>query len=224
MSNEVLFVASALADIIVIFLAARRGIECLFGTIIVNLILIGIFGGKLIMIFGLTTNAGNVFYACVFLATHFLMEKQGKQAGLKTIWFGAILILFFVTMSQFANQFIGLPLSTTANTALLTVFAFSLRITLASLLAYVFAQYVNVTIYDWLKSKTHNHFLWLRSNGANIVSQLVDSLIFFSIAFFDLPGPLLVQTILVGWLIKTLVVALGTPFLYLNYYFKQKKI
>ncbi len=224
MSNESLFLLSALVDIIFVFFAARRGIDWLLGTVIVNLMLIGIFGAKLITVFGFSTNAGNVFYACVFLATYFILERYGKQVGMKTIWYGASLILFFVAMSQFAVRLTGLPLSDAANSAISTLFLFSLRITFASVLAYVFAQYVNIFIYEWLRVRTHGKLLWLRSNGANIVSQLVDSLLFFSIAFFDLPGPILVQTILVGWLVKTLVVSMGTPLLYIDAYLERKKL
>jgi queuosine precursor transporter len=224
MSNESLFILSALIDIVFVLLAARRGINWLFGTIIINLILIGIFGAKLITVFGFVTNAGNVFYACVFLSTYFLLERYRKQEGLKTIWLGVGFILFFVIMSQLATKFIGLALSDDANTAILTLFSFSLRITIASIIAYVFAQYVNILVYEWIRVRTHEKFLWLRSNSANILAQLVDSLLFFSIAFFDLPGPLLVQTILVGWLIKTLVVAIGTPFLYIDSYLERKKL
>ncbi|MDO8495955.1 MAG: queuosine precursor transporter [bacterium] len=224
MSNEVIFILSAVANILFILFAARRGVEWLLATIPVNLILIAIFGAKLITVFGFITNAGNVFYACVFLATHFLIERHGKRAGLKTIWYGACLVLFFVLMSNFATQSIGLPLSDRVNSAILTLFSFSLRITFASIIAYVFAQCVNILVYEWLKEKTHEKFLWLRSNGANVIAQLVDSLLFFSIAFFDLPGPLLVQAILAGWFIKILVVAIGTPFLYFDAYLERKKI
>jgi queuosine precursor transporter len=222
MSNELLFLLSVLINIVVIFVAARRGTDWLFGAIAVNLILIGIFGAKLISIFGFTTNAGNAFYACVFLATHFLLERHGKHLGLKAIWFGAGFILYFVAMSQFASQFVGLALSETVNVSISTLFSFSARITFASIIAYVFAQHLNVYLYEWLKGKTNNRLLWLRSNGANIVAQLVDSLLFFTLAFPELPGPLLVQTILVGWLTKTLVVSAGTPFLYLDSYLTKK--
>lgn len=224
MSNELIFIFSALADILFILFAARLGVDWLLGTVAVNLILIGIFGLKLITVLGLTTNAGNVFYACVFLATHFILERYGKRVGIKTIWYGVCFFLFFTVLSQFAARFSGLPLTDTANGAILTIFSFSLRVTFASILAYVFAQYANIVIYEWLRVWTKGRFLWLRINGANIISQLVDSLIFFTIAFFDLPGPLLVQAILVGWLVKIAVVSIGTPFLYIDKYLERKKI
>lgn len=204
------------------FFMARRGVEWLFGTIILNLVLVGVFGTKLISVFGLVTNVGNVFYACVFFATYFLLERHNKRIGFKTIWFGVVFVLFFIMASQLTVRFEGLPLSETINNATTIIFAFSPRIVFGSLIAYVFGQYINILIYEQIKVWTHGKFLWLRVNGANIASQLVDSLLFFSIVFFDLPGPILLQTILVGWLIKTVVVALGTPLLYFDSKISQK--
>ena len=224
MSNELLFLLTTLVEVIVVFIAARLGREWLLGTVAVNLILIGIFGAKLISVFGLVTNVGNVFYACVFLATHFLIERHGKNVAWQTIWYGLGFVMFFTMMSQFAVYYNGLSLSDATNSASATLFSFLPRIIFASILAYVFAQYVNIAVYSWLHTKTKGKLLWLRSNGANIVSQLVDSMLFFSIAFINLPGPLLLQAILTGWLLKSLVVFLGTPFLYLDAYFERRKL
>ncbi len=223
MHNEYVFVLSTLADIIFVFFLARRGVDWLLGSIVVNLLLVAVFGAKIITIFGLTTNAGNVFYASVFLATHFILEKGHRKNGVKIIWYGAVFSILFSLLSQFGVAFTGISLSSTTNGALSTLFSFSPRIVLASVLAYIFAQYVNVYLYVWFKEWTRGKFLWFRINSANIVAQLVDSLIFFSIAFFDLPGPLLVQTILIGWFVKTVVVVLGTPFVYIDQYFEHKK-
>jgi uncharacterized integral membrane protein (TIGR00697 family) len=205
MSNELLFLVSALIDICAIFLAARKGSDWLLGSIIANLILVGIFGAKLIIIFGFVTNAGNVFYACVFLATHFLLEWYGKKLAEKTVIYGSIFIVFFLIMSQLAVQFKGIGSSESVNNAIYTLFAFSPRIFFASIMAYIFAQNINIFLYEWLKKQTKGKSLWLRSNAANIFGQLADSLIFFSIAFFDSPGLLLVSAIIAGWLVKVLV-------------------
>lgn len=223
-SNELLFLLAMLVEVTVVFIAARLGREWLLGTVAVNLILIGIFGAKLISVFGLVTNVGNVFYACVFLATHFLIERHGKNSAWQTVWFGMGFVMFFTLMSQIAVNYNGSSLSDTINNASATLFSFSPRVIIASILAYAFAQYVNIVVFSWICGKTNGKFLWLRSNGANIVSQLVDSMLFFSIAFIDLSGPLLLQAILTGWFLKSLVVFLGTPFLYLDAYFERRKV
>lgn len=223
MSNELLFLLSALVDILFVFFAARRGIEWLSGTIIVNLILIGVFGAKLVTAFGTVTNVGNVFYACVFFATYFILERYGRHAAMKTVWLGVSFTVFFVVMAQFVTLSMGLSQTLEVNNAISALFTFSPRIILGSVIGFAFAQIINIKIYEWIKVRTKGRFLWLRSNGANILSQLVDSILFFSIAFFDLPGPLLVQAILAGWAVKTMVVFVGVPFLYLDRYMESKK-
>lgn len=224
MSNELLLLFCALVDIVFLCIASRMGRDWLFGYIGINLILIGVFGAKLIPLFGFVTNVGNVFYACVFLATHFLIERHGKNMAWQTIWFGIGSVIFFTVMSQFTIYYHGSSLSDAINNASATLFSFSPRIVLASILAYAFAQYVNIAVFSWIRGRTNGKFLWLRSNGANIIGQLVDSMLFFSIAFIDLSGPLLLQAILTGWLLKSLVVLGGTPFLYLDAYLERRKL
>ena len=223
MSNELLFLISILVDILFVFFAARRGVDWLLGTIIANLILIGIFGAKLVSAFGIVTNLGNIFYACVFLATYFILERYGRYAAVKTIWLGVSFTVFFVVLSQLATRFIGLPQTLEVNNAITTLFTFSQRIVLGSVVGFSFAQFINIKIYEWIKTFTKGRFLFLRCNVANVISQLIDSILFFSIAFFDLPGPLLVQTILGGWGVKVLVVFLGTPFVYADRYIESRK-
>ena len=213
----------ALVGVCVVFIAARLGSRWLFSTIAVNLILVSVFGSKLITVFGLITNAGNVFYACVFLATYFLLERRDKKNVLQTMWFGVGFVVFFVVMSQFVTHFSSPYPNDAVNDAIQTLFVLSPRIALASILAFIFAQYVNISIYTWLKTRMTDKFLWLRSNGANIVGQLIDSSLFFTIAFLDLSGPALLQAIFAGWFIKTLVVFLGTPLLYFDRYLTRKQ-
>lgn len=222
MGNEIILLLSALVDIIFVFLAARLGSKWLFGTVAINLILINIFGAKLVDVFGFTTNAGNVFYACVFLATHFIFERRDGRYARQTIFFGVGTVIVFVALSQSAIVLLGAQSGEGIQKALQTIFLFSPRIAIASILAYIFAQQINITFYTWLKTRLKNKLLWLQSNGANIVAQLVDSTLFFTIAFLDLPGYTLLQAILAGWLIKSLVVMLGVPFLYLDRYLLRR--
>jgi queuosine precursor transporter len=132
-------------------------------------------------------------------------------------------VAFFVVMTQFLAGNQGIETSAAANLAIQTLFAFAPRIFVGSIAAYVVAQYVNIVLYNTIARWTNNRFLWLRINGANIVAQLVDSTIFFSIVFFNLEVPLIVQAVLVGWAVKVFVVALGTPLLYLDLIFPQRR-
>lgn len=223
MSNEILLILIAIADVLIIWHAARKGPDRVFGTIVLNLVLANIFEAKFTVIYGLTLDVGNVFYACVFLATYFMLERYGKKIGLKTIWIGAGFMICFTVLSQLATRLTGVPTSGVVDESLITLFSPPIRITIASILAYVFAQYANITLFEWLRTKTNNRYVWFTSNGTNVVAQLIDSLIFFSIAFFDMPGDTLIQTILVGWLVKSVVVAIGSTTLSIDTYLQKNK-
>ena len=198
-------------------MAARLGSNWLLGTVAINLILISVFGSLLIDLFGFVTNAGNGFYASVFLATHFLLERHGREMGLKVIWFGLGGLLLFTILAQLTIRLT--PIAESQNYILAASFIFDLstRVTLASIIAYIFAQYINIYIYEWLRLKTRARHLWVRTNVANFFGQAVDSLLFFSIAFPDLAGPILVQAILIGFVVKVIIGLFGTPFLYLDH-------
>lgn len=216
MSGEVLLLLLTLADIAIVFFAARRGVPWLWGVIALNLILVSFFGTKLISILGVVTNIGNIFYACVFLATYFAMERYGKEEGMRLLGFGVACIASLVALSYLAIHLPALPSDLKIQDAFETLFPASLRIALASAVAYFFAQYANVFLYYALSQKTRGGMLWFRANAASVLSQLIDSLLFFSIAFPEMQTSLLLQAILAGWFYKTLIVFAATPLLYLG--------
>ncbi len=222
MVNELLFIISVVAGICFTFFAARRGLNYLLCFIAVNLILGSVFGGKFFSVFGFVANIGNIFYACVFLATGYIVEKYGRPEAIKTIWLGASSLLFFIVMSRLSVDFVGLPSNDVVNTAIQNIFTYSIRIASASLLSFIFAQYLNIRLYEYIKLKTHKKFLWLRVIGANTIAQLLDSVLFFTIAFPSLAGPVLLKAIFVGWFVKSIVVLVGTPLFYIAMYIENK--
>jgi uncharacterized integral membrane protein (TIGR00697 family) len=90
------------------------------------------------------------------------------------------------------------------------------------MVAYLVAQNLDVLLYDWLKKITNSKHLWLRNNGSTFVSQLVDSIIFTTIAFAGIYP--LTQLIIFTYLIKIIVAVLDTPFIYLTKIIKPKNL
>jgi len=90
---------------------------------------------------------------------------------------------------------------------------------LASMIAYLFAQFIDVWIFHFWKRLTRGKHLWLRNNGSTVISQLVDTtcvvLITFwaSIAAGDLAGKQVMALIGGAYLFKLCVALLDTiPF------------
>ena len=58
------------------------------------------------------------------------------------------------------------------------------RTVLASMIAYLFAQFVDVWLFHFWKRLTNGKMLWLRNNGSTVVSQLVDTVCVVMITFW----------------------------------------
>src|ERR1700722_12511648 len=169
--NELLLLVTALASAAFVVGGWRLGKERLYSVIIVFLILIAAVGGKIVLFFGHETNGGNIFYASVFLATYFLIERFGRREGIYSIWVGVAAVLFFSIFVQITIALIGSQTTAPLNDALTTVYGSSLRIAFASLVAYMCSQNLNVRLYLLLKKRFHGRHLWLRANISNAVSQ-----------------------------------------------------
>jgi hypothetical protein len=215
--NELLLFITALLSGLFVWGGWKLGKERLYSVIIVFLILITAVGGKIIILFGHETNTGNIFYASVYLATYFLIERFGRKEGLYSIWVGIIAVAFFTIAVQITIAFAGIDATAPFNAALTAVYGSALRIAFASIVAYMFSQNLNVRLYLYLKERFHRRYLWLRANICNVVSQLLDSGIFFAVAFWGVVAPSgIADIILTGLAIKIVYMMIASPLLYLN--------
>ena len=60
-------------------------------------------------------------------------------------------------------------------------------IVVASMIAFMIGQWLDVAVFTWLRRRTGGRLLWLRSQGSTIVSQLIDSYVVIVLAFVALP-------------------------------------
>ena len=216
--NELLFIVSTIAFlgavILIYHLFGKSGIYAYVGF---AAILANIEVTKSIDLFGLSTTAGSVLYASTFLCTDILSEKYGKKSAQKAVYIGtAISILWLVgtqiTLALKPNEsdFINESLTNVLNTVP--------RIMVASLIAYIISQSVDVMMYHLIWKKTGNNKtgLWIRNNGSTLTSQLVDSVIFVTIAFLGVYETKVFISILVTtYLLKAVIALMDTPFIYL---------
>ena len=117
-----------------------------------------------------------------------------------------------------------------AHPYLNTLFSLAPRILFGSMLAYIISQSFDVWAFNKIRKLTHGKFLWLRNNGSTLISQFIDTMIFTAVgltAFSWLPFEGVISTdlfwsvALATYIIKVLVAALDTPFLYLSYKIKK---
>lgn len=215
--NEALLFLTALCSSIFVLIAWRSGKERLYSAIIVFLILIAAVGGKIVEFFSFATNTGNIFYASVFLATYFLIERYGTREGIRSIWIGVVAVAFFSLLARFTSALIGSDSTTELDAALSVAFSPLFRVTFASLLAYTVSQSLNVHLYIYLKERFKGAHLWLRANLTNAAAQLVDSIVFFLVAFWGVvPLASVGEVLITGLVLKIAFMMLAAPLLYLN--------
>ena len=214
--NELLWILFALADLCMVLVVYRLfGKVGLFGLMVFNLLLCNIQVLKTVQLFGLTTTLGNVLYASVFLATDLLSEFYGKREARKGVLLGFVTLLMMVAYMQIALLFQPAA-DDFAQPHLQALFGFMPRIALASMAAYLVSQLHDVWAFHAIRSRTGSGRLWLRNNASTMVSQFLDSAIFCTVAFWGVfPIEVFWEILVSTYLIKFVVAALDTPFIYL---------
>jgi len=213
--NELLFLIFLAfyfgAGVVVCRLFKAEGAVVLF---IVSIIVCNIEVLKQLSLFGLAATLGNIPYGMTFWTTDYISETKGKRESQKVVIYGFIAMLLFAVTMRYA--LIYKPgAEDWAQEHLSAIFSFVPRVMIASFTAYFVAQFHDIWLFHLLRDVFKGRHLWLRNNVATILSQLWDTLIFCTIAFFGVFSlPVLIQIYLTTWLLKALVALLDTPFIY----------
>ena len=81
------------------------------------------------------------------------------------------------------------------------------------------------TYLPWIKNKTGNRYIWLRSTGSTVISQMVDTIVVLYIGFV-LPGTLSFSEFLkiapTNYFLKLLIAIALTPLIYLGHYLVKR--
>ena len=170
-----------------------------------------IFGVKLFEV-----SVGLLPYPITFLITDILSEIYGKKKASQVVIAGVFasvfsLIIIFVSIKAPATSW-----STVNNEMFNTVFGAAPLAVLASMLAYLFAQFIDIRVYHFWKKTTKGKHLWIRNNFSTFSSQCIDTLTVllllcsFSIISWDKFYGLLIS----GVLFKMIIAVIDTPILY----------
>ena len=194
----------------------------LAGIFITNALVAELIGGKLIYIGNNVMSLGILPWPIVFITTDLINEYFGEKGVKKLSLITATLIAY-----TFILLLIGLNIPAVKGDGLITddqfsaVFGQSMWIIVGSITAFLVSQLIDVTLFHFLKNRTGEKMLWLRSTGSSIISQLFDSFIVLGIAFW-LPGKINEETFVAsaftGYSVKLLIAIGLTPLIYLGHY------
>lgn len=158
--------------------------------------------------------AAVIIYVFTYPILDVITESYGKEAARRTVLTGFLAQILAVLFIWIA---IKLPAASFYENqeSFELIFTAGFRVTIASLAAYLVSQNLDVTIFDKLKKRHGEKKLWIRNNLSTMASQLVDTAIFITIAFYGtMPIGALIGMIFSQYIFKFIVAVLDTPIVY----------
>lgn len=168
------------------------------------------------------TIIGILPWPVVFLLTDLMNEFYGKKAVRRLSWITSALIGYCFIIVLLSLHIPAQPeVGGATDEQYTAVFGQAPWIIVGSITAFLVSQLLDATLFQWIKHKTGNRMIWLRSTGSTMVSQLIDSYIVLFIGFL-LPGKMTLDTYLsvapTNYVLKLLIALALTPLIYLGHW------
>ncbi|MEM9680894.1 MAG: queuosine precursor transporter [Bacteroidota bacterium] len=179
-----------------------------------------VFGSKLFEI-----SVGILPYPITFLITDLISEIYGKKRANDIVVVGIFASFFSMLIVYVANAVPATSWSPVEDTMFTTVFGSTAIAVFASMMAYLFAQFIDIQIYHFWKRLTQGRHLWLRNNFSTFLSQFVDTgtVLLLLCSFGKIEWDKFTGLLVAGFLFKVIIAALDTPFLYLGVYLFRRR-
>ena len=170
-------------------------------------------------------SVGILPYPLTFLITDLISEIYGQKKADQVVITGIFASVFSILLIFISSQVPAIEGSPIDDNTFNNVFLNAPLAVLASMLTYLFAQFIDIRVYHFWKRLTKGKHLWLRNNFSTFTSQFVDTFTIVSllIVFEILPQDKFLVLIVSGFLFKVMVAILDTPLLYICVWLFRKK-
>lgn len=208
------------ADVLYLFLSTLFITALIVCNLIANKFVSVDLGFKVFII-----SAGVLPYPITFLITDILSEIYGRKKTNRVVAMGFAALVFTLFILWLGSQFPSILGSPVSDELYQTAYGNSWRVICASMVAYLFAQLVDVRLFHFWKELTKGKYLWLRNNASTVLSQLVDTTLVVGVLFIgDKDWATIGSYIQDGWLFKAMVALIDTPLLYLATWYIRRKL
>jgi uncharacterized integral membrane protein (TIGR00697 family) len=174
----------------------------------------GVLGNKQVALGPLAVEAGIFAFLLLVVVSSAVAELHGRTTANRLVLYGFIPLLASLLLTLLV---LAVPASAKMEPERLGAFEMMMlatpRIWMGGIVAYGISQILNVMIFSRLK-REGGRMLWLRSGVAGVLSQIVDTLLFITIAFY---GVFPIGELLLGQMIAKVVLSalLVPPLIYL---------
>ena len=170
-------------------------------------------------------SVGILPYPITFLVTDLISEIYGQKKATQVVIAGIFASFFSLLIVYSANNVSATSWSPVKDALFDKVFGNTILAVFASMMAYLFAQFVDIQIYHFWKKLTRGKYLWLRNNFSTFFSQFIDTscVLILLCSFGEISWSKFYGLLLSGFIFKLLIALLDTPFLYLGVYLFKKR-
>jgi hypothetical protein len=175
----------------------------------------GVLGNKQVALGPLAVEAGIFAFLLLVVVSSAVAELHGAGVANRLVRIGFVPLIVSILLSVIV---LAVPAAPDMDPARADAFALIMsgtpRIWFGGIVAYGISQTLNVTIFSALKGREGGRLLWLRAGVASVLSQIVDTLLFVSIAFY---GVFPIGQLLLGQMLAKVVLSalLVPPLIYL---------
>ena len=173
-----------------------------------------------------TFGAGVLFFPVSYIFGDILTEVYGYGRDRRVIWagFGALAFASVMSVVVLSLKPAADPFNTEYQKHLEGVFGNTPRIMMASMLAFWSGSFANSYVLAKMKIWTGGKWLWTRTIGSTLVGELVDSSLFYVIAFYGIwPDQQVVSVAIAQYFLKTGWEVVMTPVTYKVVNFLKRK-
>lgn len=166
----------------------------------------GVLGNKQVAMGPLAVEAGIFAFLLLVVTSSAIAELHGREIANKLVLIGFVPLIASLLLTL---AVLAIPASPEMQPERLDAFNLMMsgtpRIWAAGIVAYGTSTLLNVTIFSWLKGREGGKLLWLRAAISSVLSQIVDTLLFISIAFY---GVFPITELLVGQMVAKVVLSI----------------
>ena len=170
---------------------------------------------RLPLVGSITFLAGVLFFPISYLFGDILTEVYGYARDRRVVWSGLAALVFASLMAAIIVHLPPAQRWQSNQAAVEAIFGNTPRIVAASIIAFWCGSFVNSYVMAKMKLLTKGRWLWSRIIGSTLCGELVDSILFYGIAFSGLwPAEELLSVTLTQYLLKSGWEIVATPLTY----------
>ena len=191
-----------------------RHFDILLALFVALLLISNIAATKLLAIGPFIMDGGAILFPLTYIIGDVLAEVYGLKAAKRAI-FTAFGVSVLAALTFLAVQYLPGAPEYTNQAAFEAVLGFVPQIVIASLAAFLAGQFINAYVLIKIKERWGEKHLWARLIGSTIAGQLVDTIIFCTVAFYGIiTGWSFINYVLVGVAYKVAVEIILLPVTY----------